>query len=45
MNSVRELKEKLQQSKGANSNIRKKLLDKIAEENERTLWHNTNMSR
>lgn len=34
-NSVRGLKEKLQESKGADSNIRKKLLDKIAEENER----------
>lgn len=34
-NSIRQLKEKLQQSKGTDSNIRKKLLDKIIEENKR----------
>ena len=34
-NSVRELKEKLQQSKGTDNIIRQKLLDKIIEENKR----------
>ena len=34
-NSVRELKEKLQQSKGTDEIIRKQLLDKIVEENKR----------
>lgn len=34
-NSIRQLKEKLQQSKGTDNIIRKKLLDKIAEENKR----------